>query len=135
MTAAVWVWAADMVLILHFAFVLFVVGGLVVIVAGNLCGWRFVNRLWFRLLHLATILVVVLEAWFNIVCPLTALENQLRIEAGNEGYSTSFIEHWLGAILFFDLPPAVFVMAYTLFGILVLFTWWKYPPKRGIEDA
>jgi len=135
MTPAVWVWAADAVLILHFAFVSFVVGGLVMIVVGNLCSWRFVNQLWFRLLHLAMILVVMAEAWLGIVCPLTALESELRLRAGGDGYSTSFIEHWLGTILFFDLPPFVFVGAYTLFGVLVLFTWWKYPPHRRIEHA
>ena len=135
MTPAVWVWAADAVLILHFAFVSFVVGGLVMIVVGNLCSWRFVNQLWFRLLHLAMILVVMAEAWLGIVCPLTALESELRLRAGGDGYSTSFIEHWLGTILFFDLPPFVFVGAYTLFGVLVIFTWWKYPPHRRIEHA
>ena len=46
-------WLADAVLLLHFGIVVFVVGGLVVIVAGNLRGWRWVNRWWWRLLHLA----------------------------------------------------------------------------------
>lgn len=135
MTATMWGWVADAVLILHVAFVLFVVGGLFTIVVGNLCGWAFVNRLWFRVLHLLAILVVVLESWFGIICPLTALENQARLAAGVDGYSTSFIEHWLGAALYFDLPPWVFVGVYTLFGLLVLLTWWKYPPDKRIDHV
>ena len=130
MTPALWGWVADTVLILHAGFVLFVVGGLVAIIVGNFLGWVFVNRYWFRGAHLLAILVVVLESWFGIVCPLTALENYARFAAGVDGYSTSFIEHWLGGILFFDLPPWVFVVAYTSFGLLVLLTWWQYPPQR-----
>ena len=40
---------ADFVLILHFAIVVFVIGGLVLIIVGNMCGWYWVNALWFRL--------------------------------------------------------------------------------------
>ena len=53
---------ADAVLALHVAIVLFVVGGLVLVIAGNFRGWRWVNRLWFRLAHLGAIAVVVAEA-------------------------------------------------------------------------
>lgn len=135
MTPAVWGWVADAVLILHVGFVLFVVGGLLTIIVGNLCGWAFVNRLWFRVLHLLAILMVVLESWLGIICPLTALENQARLAAGADGYSTSFIEHWLGSVLFFDLPPWVFIGAYTSFGLLVLLTWRMFPPKTRIEHV
>lgn len=50
---------ADIVLTLHVAIVAFVVGGLVLVVVGNLRGWRWVNALWFRLAHLGAILFVV----------------------------------------------------------------------------
>ena len=135
MTPVVWGWVADAVLILHVGFVLFVVGGLFMIIVGNISGWAFVNRLWFRVLHLLAILAVVLESWFGIICPLTALENQARLAAGADCYSTSFVEHWLGSVLFFDLPPWVFIGAYTSFGLLVLLTWRKFPPKMKIDHV
>ena len=75
---------ADIVLVLHFAVVLFVVGGLVLILAGNLIGWRWVNSLWFRLLHLAAIAIVVAEAWLGITCPLTTLERSEERRVGKE---------------------------------------------------
>jgi hypothetical protein len=53
---------ADAVLTLHFGIVVFVVGGLVLVVLGNWRGWGFVNRWWFRLTHLAAIGVVV-SSW------------------------------------------------------------------------
>src|SRR5690606_14109945 len=54
---APWQLLADAVLLTHVALVLFVVGGLVLIVIGNWRGWPRVNRPWFRALHLAAILI------------------------------------------------------------------------------
>jgi len=121
---------ADVVLTTHFAVVVFVVGGLAAIVVGNLRGWRFVNSWWFRGAHLAVIGVVVLQAWFGIVCPLTTLESWLRVQAGEAAYETSFIEHWLTRILFYEAPASVFTAAYTAFGLAVVAAWWRFPPGR-----
>lgn len=120
---------ADVVLSLHFAVVVFVVGGLVLIIAGNLRGWRWVNAPWFRVAHLGAIGVVVAEVWLGITCPLTTLEVWLRAKAGAETYSVSFIEHWLQRLLFYKAPSWAFVLGYTVFGLLVLATWWYFPPR------
>ncbi len=120
---------ADAVLLLHTAVVVFVVGGLVLVVMGNLRGWQWVNRLWFRLLHLAAIGTVVAQAWLGMVCPLTTLESWLRAQAGGAGYQAGFIEHWLQRLLFYEAPGWVFTLAYSLFGLLVLASWWFYPPR------
>ena len=122
---------ADAVLALHFAIVLFVMGGLLLIIVGNLSRWRWVNALWFRLLHLAAIAVVVAEAWLGITCPLTTLEMWLRAQSGAgvaADYSESFIGHWLQRSLFYSAPPWVFVLAYTVFGALVVAVWFRFPP-------
>lgn len=123
---------ADLVLVLHVALVLFVVGGLVLIVLGNLRGWSWVNAWWFRLAHLATIAIVVAEAWWGIECPLTTLERWLREQARDSTYAGSFIEHWLQALLFWQAPPWVFTTAYTLFGLAVVWAWWRFPPRRRL---
>jgi hypothetical protein len=122
---------ADLVLVVHFAIVLFVVGGLPAIVVGNRYGWRFVNGWTFRFAHLGAIGVVVAQAWLGVVCPLTTLESRLRELAGEAGYyETSFVEHWLTRLLFYDAPPAAFTAAYTLFALAVAAAWWRYPPRR-----
>ena len=123
--------AADAVLVLHVAIVLFVLLGLVLVIVGNLCRWKWVNAIWFRLTHLATILVVVGESWLGITCPLTTLEMWLRQKAGVESYGGSFIEHWLHALLFWQAPSWVFTAAYSLFGLAVVLTWWLFPPQAG----
>lgn len=124
---------ADAVLVLHAGVVLFVVGGLVLVVLGNAVpalGWRWVNRWWFRLAHLGAIAVVVAESWLGITCPLTTLEAWLRVQAGAAAHGQGFIEHGLQRLLFYSAPPWVFVLAYTLFFALVLAAWWRWPPRR-----
>jgi hypothetical protein len=121
---------ADLVLALHVGIVAFVVGGLVLIVAGNRFGWAWVNGWQFRLLHLAAIAVVVAESWLGITCPLTTLENALRIRAGAGGMGPSFIGYWLQRVLYYDAPPWVFAVGYTLFGAAVVWAWVRYPPRR-----
>jgi polyferredoxin len=119
---------ADVVLALHVATVAFVVGGFVLIVAGNLRGWRWVNAPAFRLAHLAAIAVVVAEAWLGIVCPLTALEMWLREKGHGATYGGSFVGHWLGRLLYYEAPAWVFTTVYSLFGLAVAASWWFFPP-------
>jgi hypothetical protein len=130
MQPADWRALADVVLLLHLAVVLFVVGGLVLIVVGNLRGWTWVNGAWLRLAHLAAILVVVAEAWFGVVCPLTVLEQFLRTRAGEAGYGGGFVEHWVQRLIYYDLPGWVFVLGYSLFALAVAAAWWRWPPGR-----
>ncbi|MGM0769143.1 MAG: DUF2784 domain-containing protein [Pseudomonadota bacterium] len=121
---------ADAVLAVHVAIVLFVVGGLIVILAGNRLGWRWVNRRGFRYAHVLAIAIVVLQAWLGVLCPLTTLEMWLRAEAGEAGYSGSFVQYWLQRLLYYEAPAWVFIGAYSLFGLAVLFVWWKFPPGK-----
>lgn len=123
---------ADAVLALHFAVVVFVVGGLVMVILGNVLRWRWVNALWFRLAHLATIAVVATEAWLGWTCPLTTLELWLRANSGaqtNPAYSDSFVGYWLRQWLFYSAPQWVFVLAYTLFALVVIAAWVWFPPR------
>jgi len=125
---------ADAVLALHVALVLFVVGGLLLVVIGNIFKWAWVNTLWFRLAHVATIVFVSAEAWLGVVCPLTTLEMWLRSKAKAATYDGSFIEHWLQTLLFWDASPWIFIAAYTIFALAVAVAWWCFPPtakQRG----
>ncbi len=117
---------ADLILVVHFAFVLFVVVSLPLIWLGAAAGWRQVRHFGFRLAHLAAILVVSAEAAAGIWCPLTLWEDALRGATSEK----SFVARWIHTLLFYDLPPAVFTMAYLLFAGLVALTWWRIPPNR-----
>ena len=121
---------ADLVLLIHFAIVLFVVGGLLLIVLGNFLRWSWVNHWLFRAMHVLAISVVVLESWLGIECPLTTLENWLRLQAGQGVYQGSFIQHWVHGVMFYQAPGWVFALAYTLFGLAVVAAWWRWPPHQ-----
>jgi hypothetical protein len=119
---------ADLVLVVHVAFVAFIVLGLLLILWGGFAGWRWTRNPWFRFLHLAAIGVVVIQSWFGVICPLTILEMHLRERAGDATYSGTFIAHWLRKLLFYQAPAWVFVACYTLFGLAVLGSWIKFRP-------
>ncbi|MDP6153380.1 MAG: DUF2784 domain-containing protein, partial [Phycisphaeraceae bacterium] len=78
---------ADFVLIVHFGIVLFVLLGMLLTLIGLAARWRWVRNFWFRMAHLITIVMVVLQAWLGVVCPLTILENGLSERAGRQGYA------------------------------------------------
>ena len=82
--------AADLILILHLAFVLFVVlGGLLVL--------RWPKLVW---LHLAAVTWGALIEFIGFVCPLTPLEVNLRRLGGEAGYEGDFIQHYITVLLY-----------------------------------
>lgn len=86
---------ADIVLVLHFCFVIFVVfGGLLAV------RWR--RLAW---LHLPAVVWGILVEIFLLACPLTTLENYLRGLGGEAGYENGFIDYYVSAILYAPLSP------------------------------
>jgi hypothetical protein len=82
--------AADGVLLLHLAFILFALLG-----AATAVRWR-----WMPLVHLPAAAWGFFVELTGRICPLTHLENYLRVQAGQSGYTTSFIEHYLLDIIY-----------------------------------
>ena len=122
--------AADALLALHAGVVLFVGGGLAYVWVGWRHGWPGTRSRAWRGAHLAAIGVVAAQAWLGRLCPLTAWEMALRQRAGQATYGETFVAHWLGRLLYWDLPPSAFTLAYTLFALAVLATWWARPACR-----
>ena len=119
-------WLADLILVVHFAFVLFVVGGLATIWIGAAAGWNWVRNFRFRIAHLAAICLVAAEALLGVVCPLTTWEDALRGAPSDQ----SFIARWLHRVLFYNLPEWMFTAAYLLFAVAVAASFWLVPPRR-----
>ena len=118
---------ADAILLVHAAFVLFVVGGLAAIWLGLALRQPWVRSRAFRLSHLAAIAFVAAESLLGIACPLTVWEDALR---GRNPGAESFVGRAVRAALYWDLPEAVFTAAYVAFALLVAWTWWRWPPRR-----
>ena len=99
--------AADAVLIVHFAFVVFVIAGGALVFLWPRLAW----------LHLPAVFwgtLVELTGW---VCPLTPLENALRHAAGDAGYGGDFIQHYIVALLY---PEGLTRGTQILFGLAVV---------------
>ncbi len=120
---------ADLVLGLHIGVVAFVILSLVLVYAGAFLSWQWVRNPWFRLTHIACIIVVTAQAWAGIVCPLTTLEMWLRSLGGEQSYSGSFISHWMSELLYYDWPAWVFTLIYTGFAALVIGSWFLVRPR------
>lgn len=128
-SGAPYLFAADVVLLVHALFVAFVVVGVVCILAGKALSWSWVRNPWFRLSHLAAIGVVVLQSWLGAICPLTIWEMALREKAGDTVYPGTFVSHWLEAMLYYRAPAWVFTVCYTAFGALVVASWFLVRPR------
>lgn len=81
---------ANLVLILHLAFVAFAA-------FGGLLALRYPKVLW---LHLPALLWGVAVQWADWICPLTPLENQLRLRGGEAVFAGGFIERFVSRILY-----------------------------------
>lgn len=122
--------AADVVLVVHFAFVFFVVGGLAAIWLGAALGWPWVRNLVFRIAHLAAIVFVAAEALIGVMCPLTVWEDALRGRASDKG----FIARWIHTMMFYEAPPWVFTVAYVGFAAVVALTFWLVPARGRAQS-
>lgn len=122
-----WGIAAEAVLLLHGAFILFAVGGALLVLR-----WP-----WIILLHLPAAVWAAMVVTAGWICPLTPLEQWLRLRAGGEGYSGSFIEHYLILLIY---PPGLTRSVQVLLGLgvvvvnvaLYLWCWHRHRhPHRG----
>ena len=97
---------AEIILVLHFCFVIFVVFGGLLVLRRHYIAW----------LHVPAVVWGVLIEWFWWTCPLTTLENSLRRLGGEAGYATGFIDYYVSLVLYAPLSPQIRV----LFGALLV---------------
>jgi len=121
---------ADIIVIIHLFYVLFAVGGEIIILAGALFRWRGIRNPLFRISHLVAVGLVAVEAAAVVSCPLTVWEYGLRHLAGQEvEENLSFIARLVRLIIFYNFPPWVFTVMHVTFGLLVLLTYIFIPPR------
>jgi hypothetical protein len=126
---------ADLIAIFHLLYVIFAVGGQVIIMVGWVKRWQFIRKPGFRITHLIAVGFVALEAVIGMICPLTEWEYMLRRMAGQSIDSNlSFIARLVRMIIFYDFPPWVFTFMHISFGILVILTFIFVPPKHRKKD-
>jgi hypothetical protein len=124
---------ADVILVIHFLFIVFVVGGQACIVLGYFKRWHWVRNRMFRVCHLLAIALVAAQTWASRLCPLTIWENALRGSAGEQPYAETFVQHWVGTLIYYDAPMWLFTLVYTMFGTVVIFSWVWVKPKKDLS--
>ena len=100
-------WLADLVLVGHFAFLLFVVFGSLLVL----------RRPRLARLHLPVLAWGCLIEFGGIICPLTPLENWLRHRGGETGYTGGFIDHYITAAMY---PSGLTRRAQLILGTLLV---------------
>ena len=136
---------ADIVVAVHFAYVSYVVVGELLIIVGIPLGWQWIRNIWFRVSHLAMILIVAAEAYYQFECPLTTWEQQLLTAAGEEVEARSFMGRLLDGVMFCPDDSCAWPWLYGGFAALVVLTFVIAPPRlkkprinadeRGSEKA
>ncbi|HWS85857.1 MAG TPA: DUF2784 domain-containing protein [Pyrinomonadaceae bacterium] len=121
---------ADLVVVLHVAYVAYIVVGFALILAGLVRGWAWARNPWLRLSHLAAILIVVLELIFKTTCPLTVLEFKLRSLAGQPVTEATFVERMMYHALSGWLPGSVTIWIYVVVALVITVTFVLAPPRR-----
>lgn len=119
---------ADLTLLTHLVFILFVVlGGFLVL------RWR-----WVAIIHLPAVLWGILIEWGNRVCPLTPLEQRLRLAANEDGYNGGFIEHYLMPLIYPEELTRGIQLGLGLFVLLVnvlIYGWLLLRRKKRAEGV
>ncbi len=116
---------ADAILVVHALFVLFVLGGFVLILLGAR-SWSWVRNRAFRIFHLAAIAFVTVETLLGFTCPLTIWEDMFRAAGPGQ---RSFIGRWVARLLYYNFPEWVFAIAYSAFALAVVWAWHVVPPR------
>ncbi len=99
--------AADAIVLVHFAFVIFVIAGGFIVLRWPRAAW----------IHVPAAIWGAAIEFGGWVCPLTPLENALRAAAGQAGYAGGFIEHYIVRILY---PPGLTPALQIALGVLVV---------------
>jgi hypothetical protein len=117
---------ADLVLLLHLAFVLFVILGGLLVLRRPVIAW----------LHLPCAAWGVLIEFAGWICPLTPLEVSLRMRGGEAGYAGGFIAHYVTAALYpAGLTRGVQVVlgAFALLLNLTIYSWIVARRRRTVD--
>src|SRR5262245_3370261 len=121
---------ADLVVAIHLAYVGYVLLGQLAIVIAAPMRWQWARNPWFRFTHLLAIGIVVYEAIYNIRCPLSVWEEQLRMMGGGSPIGETFMGRLLHSVLFIDnMPEVFFTTLYIAMLVVVVQGLVMYPPR------
>ena len=120
--------AADGLVLVHLAFILFVV-------FGGFLAWRWRRLVW---IHVPCALWGAIVEFAGWICPLTPLENRLRRAAGQSGYEGGFVEHYVMPVLYPDVLTRELQIAIGLFALVTnvaIYAWVLHRRRAVSKDT
>ena len=122
---------ADAIIVLHFLYILFMLLGFLLTGYALFFREKFFDRWLFRSLHLLGIFYVASLSILGKYCPLTILENELRLRYEvSLVYSGSFIVHYLERLVYPDVNPLVIQIPTVFLAIFTIVVFIVRPPKK-----
>ena len=114
---------ADLIMLVHFAYLVFVLGGAFLVLYRR--GWMWV--------HVPAVAWGLWVECFAKTCPLTQLENSLRARAGEAGYTGGFIDHYVARAVYPEglTPRGQIAIGAFVLAVNVLLYWWVWRRARG----
>ena len=119
---------ADLILIIHFAVVLFIIFGFCFPIFYKF-KFNFAKNYYIRIIHISLITIVLVATLAGVICPLTIIENLLR----NSTQSESLIAKLLRDLLFRDFSISYFLFIYFVCFSWTVFIWFFFPPNKKIR--
>jgi hypothetical protein len=116
----------------HLLYVLFVFLGLFMIYIGYFLKLKMIRNIPLRIIHMIAMIIVAVQQYFMINCPLTILEKKLLLLAGKEIYSGAFIPHLL-SFASLNIKTEYYLPLYVSLSILFVLSFVLIPPKRKIH--
>jgi Protein of Unknown function (DUF2784) len=117
---------ALMVLATHVAIIAFNLFGMIAIPLGAWYEWQFVRIRWWRMLHIAILAIVAVQALLGRACILTLWQDSL---AGGSGHAP-LIMRWVIGLIYWPLPMWFFALLYLAVLTYTLALWFLVPPRR-----
>ena len=121
---------ADIIVVMHFVWILFMLLGFILTLAGF--WWRnFFDKWLFRTLHLCGIAYVGLLTVLRQYCPLTMLENTLRVKYNLDlTYPGSFIVHYIEKLVYPDINPLIILIPTVIIAVFTIIVFIVKPPAK-----
>jgi len=120
---------SGIVLYFHLAVILFIIFGFIAVPFGAKFKKKFIYEFWWRLTHLAAMVVVAVQAMLGKACFLTYIQSDLLESAGKKGYTVPFIQTYIDRIIYHNFPIWIFSIVYVILFLYTLYLWFRFPPK------
>jgi len=122
---------ADLLMLAHASYSLFVLLGLMMVLLGTVLDWRWTRARWFRIVHLAATIFLMVRVWIGLPCPFSAAEDVLRSRVTAACPLGGAFHDILHLCAFRGTNPQYFVGCTTLFGVLALAAFALSGNRRG----